>query len=29
MDVGDPAHDVMMKSIELFGKEVKPVIKGL
>lgn len=29
MDVGDPSHDIMMKSIELFGKEVKPVIKNL
>jgi probable LLM family oxidoreductase len=29
MDVGDPAHDVMMKSIELFGEKVKPVIKNL
>jgi probable LLM family oxidoreductase len=29
MDVGDPSHDIMMKSIELFGKEVKPVIKDL
>ncbi|ALR29047.1 luciferase [Chryseobacterium sp. IHB B 17019] len=29
MDVGDPSHNIMMKSIELFGKEVKPVIKDL
>ncbi|SIQ41871.1 probable oxidoreductase, LLM family [Chryseobacterium sp. RU37D] len=29
MDVGDPSHDLMMKSIELFGKEVKPAIKDL
>ncbi|MDQ1094870.1 MULTISPECIES: LLM class flavin-dependent oxidoreductase [Chryseobacterium] len=29
MDVGDPAHEIMMKSIELFGKEVKPVIEHL
>lgn len=29
MDVGDPAHDIMMKSIELFGQEVLPVIKPL
>jgi alkanesulfonate monooxygenase SsuD/methylene tetrahydromethanopterin reductase-like flavin-dependent oxidoreductase (luciferase family) len=29
MDVGDPSHETMMKSIELFGKEVKPVIKDL
>ncbi|WP_449400410.1 LLM class flavin-dependent oxidoreductase [Chryseobacterium wanjuense] len=29
MDVGDPSHDILMKSIELFGKEVKPVIKDL
>ncbi|MCJ8155614.1 LLM class flavin-dependent oxidoreductase [Chryseobacterium sp. SSA4.19] len=29
MDVGNPSHDIMMKSIELFGKEVKPVIKDL
>lgn len=29
MDVGDPSHDIMIKSIELFGKEVKPVIKNL
>lgn len=29
MDVGDPAHDIMMKSIELFGKEVKPSLQNL
>jgi alkanesulfonate monooxygenase SsuD/methylene tetrahydromethanopterin reductase-like flavin-dependent oxidoreductase (luciferase family) len=29
MDVGDPSHDIMMKSIELFGNEVKPLIKNL
>ncbi|MBV8326461.1 LLM class flavin-dependent oxidoreductase [Chryseobacterium sp.] len=29
MDVGDPGHDLMMKSIELFGKEVKPRIQNL
>ncbi|MCW3162719.1 LLM class flavin-dependent oxidoreductase [Chryseobacterium oryctis] len=29
MDVGDPSHDIMMKSIELFGKDVKPNIKDL
>ncbi|CEJ70525.1 hypothetical protein BN1195_02852 [Chryseobacterium oranimense G311] len=29
MDVGDPAHDVMMKSIELFGEKVKPAIQNL
>lgn len=27
MDVGDPAHDVMMRSIELFGEKVAPVVK--
>ena len=27
MDVGDPAHDVMMKSIELFGEKVAPIVK--
>jgi len=27
MDVGDPANDVMMKSIELFGKKVAPQVK--
>jgi len=27
MDVGDPAHDVMMKSIELFGEKVAPKVK--
>lgn len=26
MDVGDPAHDIMMKSIELFGTDVKKQI---
>lgn len=29
MDVGDPSHEIMMKSIELFGKEVKPLVKDL
>ncbi|ASW74765.1 luciferase [Chryseobacterium piperi] len=29
MDIGDPEHGVMMKSIELFGKEVLPKIKSL
>jgi alkanesulfonate monooxygenase SsuD/methylene tetrahydromethanopterin reductase-like flavin-dependent oxidoreductase (luciferase family) len=29
MDIGDPAHDIMMKSIELFGDEVKPAIQDL
>ncbi len=29
MDVGDPSHDTMMKSIELFGKEVRPGVKNL
>ncbi|MDC8106639.1 LLM class flavin-dependent oxidoreductase [Chryseobacterium sp. PTM-20240506] len=29
MDVGDPEHNVMMKSIELFGKEVLPKVKLL
>lgn len=29
MDVGAPEHDLMMKSIELFGKEVKPLVKDL
>jgi hypothetical protein len=29
MDVGDPAHDIMMKSIELFGEKVKPTIQSL
>jgi probable LLM family oxidoreductase len=29
MDVGAPEHDIMMKSIELFGKEVKPLVKDL
>lgn len=29
MDIGDPAHDIMMNSIELFGNEVKPMIQGL
>lgn len=27
MDIGDPAHDVMMKSIELFGEKVAPKVK--
>ena len=27
MDVGDPAHDIMMKSIELFGEKVAPKVK--
>ena len=27
MDVGDPSHKNMMKSIELFGKEVAPAIR--
>lgn len=27
MDVGDPANDVMMKSIELFGEKVAPIVK--
>lgn len=27
MDVGDPAHDVMMRSIELFGEKVAPQVK--
>ena len=27
MDVGDPAHHVMMKSIELFGEGVAPIVK--
>lgn len=29
MDVGDPDHHLMMKSIELFGQEVLPKIKSL
>ncbi|CAA7390346.1 LLM class flavin-dependent oxidoreductase [Chryseobacterium fistulae] len=29
MDVGDPAHDIMMESIRLFGEEVRPVIQSL
>ncbi|UZT96973.1 LLM class flavin-dependent oxidoreductase [Chryseobacterium fluminis] len=29
MDTGDPSHELMMKSIELFGKEVKPAIQNL
>ncbi|WPO83333.1 LLM class flavin-dependent oxidoreductase [Chryseobacterium sp. JJR-5R] len=29
MDVGNPSHETMMKSIELFGKEVKPLIRNL
>ncbi|ASK31849.1 LLM class flavin-dependent oxidoreductase [Chryseobacterium sp. T16E-39] len=29
MDVGDPDHHLMMKSIELFGKEVLPKVKAL
>ena len=27
MDVGDPAHDVMMKSIQLFGDKIAPQVK--
>ncbi|MBW7676074.1 LLM class flavin-dependent oxidoreductase [Chryseobacterium chendengshani] len=27
MDVGDPAHDIMIKSIELFGRKVAPKVK--
>ena len=27
MDVGDPANEVMMKSIELFGEKVAPQVK--
>ncbi len=27
MDVGDPAHHIMMKSIELFGEKVSPLVK--
>ncbi|RZL42571.1 MAG: LLM class flavin-dependent oxidoreductase, partial [Pedobacter sp.] len=27
MDVGDPSHKNLMKSIELFGKEVAPAIR--
>lgn len=27
MDIGDPSHDIMMQSIELFGKEVLPEVK--
>lgn len=27
MDVGDPAHDIMMKSIKLFGEKVAPKVK--
>lgn len=27
MDIGDPKHDVMMKSIELFGEKVAPKVK--
>lgn len=27
MDVGDPAHEVMMKSIKLFGEKVAPKVK--
>ncbi len=27
MDVGDPSHEKMMKSIEVFGKEVAPAIR--
>jgi alkanesulfonate monooxygenase SsuD/methylene tetrahydromethanopterin reductase-like flavin-dependent oxidoreductase (luciferase family) len=29
MDVGDPDHNLMMKSIELFGQEVLPKVKSL
>ncbi len=27
MDVGDPEHTIMMKSIELFGEKVAPIVK--
>jgi alkanesulfonate monooxygenase SsuD/methylene tetrahydromethanopterin reductase-like flavin-dependent oxidoreductase (luciferase family) len=27
MDVGDPSHANMMKSIELFGKEIAPAVR--
>lgn len=27
MDVGDPSHPAMMKSIELFGKEIAPAVR--
>jgi len=27
MDVGDPSHEKMMKSIEIFGKEIAPVVR--
>jgi len=27
MDVGDPAHDVMMKSIQLFGDKIAPQVR--
>ena len=27
MDVGDPAHDIMLESIRLFGEKVAPVVK--
>lgn len=27
MDVGDPSHDIMLKSIELFGEKVGPEVK--
>jgi len=29
MDIGDPAHDITLKSIELFGDEVKPAVQDL
>lgn len=29
MDVGDPTYNLVTKSIELFVKEVKPIIKNL
>jgi hypothetical protein len=27
MDVGDPTHANMMKSIEIFGKEIAPAVR--
>ena len=27
MDVGDPAHDMMMKSVEIFGEKVAPLVR--
>jgi alkanesulfonate monooxygenase SsuD/methylene tetrahydromethanopterin reductase-like flavin-dependent oxidoreductase (luciferase family) len=27
MDVGDPADDIMMKSIELFGEKIAPQVR--